>query len=97
MLNGASFFMTVKKGKVTVFKASLYDINKAMEAKDLNERPLEELVLKQYHEFLPLYNKVFADRLPPHQPGIHHCNGSHDWVLANGMRRVQGQVTANLI
>jgi hypothetical protein len=58
MLNGASFFRTVKKGKLMIFKASLYDINKAIEVKDLKERPLEEIVPKQYHEFLPLFNKV---------------------------------------
>jgi hypothetical protein len=56
MLNGASFFCTVKKGKLRIFKPSLYDINKAIEAKDLKERPLEEIVPKQYHEFLPLFN-----------------------------------------
>jgi len=55
-----------------VCKASLYDINKAIEAKDLKERPLEEIAPKQYHEFLPLFNKVLADHLPPHQPGINH-------------------------
>jgi len=44
MLKGASFFRTVKKGKLTIFKASLYDINKAIEPKDLKERPLEEVV-----------------------------------------------------
>jgi hypothetical protein len=72
MLNGSSVFRTVKKGKLTVFKASRYDINQAIEAKDLKERPLDEIVPKQYHEFLPLFNKVLADRLPPHRPGIDH-------------------------
>jgi len=67
MLNGASFFRTVKKEKLTVFKASIYDINQAIEAKDLKERPLEEIVPEQYHEFLPLFNKVLADRLLPHR------------------------------
>jgi hypothetical protein len=66
MLNGASFFCVVKKGKLTVFKASLYDINKAIKAMDLKERPLEEIVPEQYHEFLPLFNQMLADRLPPH-------------------------------
>jgi len=70
MLNGASFCRTVKKGRLTVFKASLYDINKAIEAKDLKERPLKQVVPKQYHEFLPLFSKVLADRLPPHRPRI---------------------------
>jgi hypothetical protein len=64
MLNGASFFRTVKKGKLMVFKAWLYDINNAIEGKDLKEHPHEEVVPKQYHEFLPLLNKVLADRLP---------------------------------
>jgi hypothetical protein len=58
MLNGALFFRTVRKGRLMVFKASLYDINKAIEAKDLKERPLEDIVPEQYHEFLPLFNKV---------------------------------------
>ena len=72
MLNGASFFRMVKKGKLTVFKASLYDINKAIKAKDLKEYPLEEIVPEQYHEFLPLFNKLLGDRLPPLQPEIDH-------------------------
>jgi len=59
-------------GKLKVFRASLYDINKGIEAKDLKERPLEEVIPKQYHEFLPLFNKVLAIHLPPHQPGIDH-------------------------
>jgi hypothetical protein len=70
MLNGTSFFRTVQRGKLTVFKASLYDINKAIEAKDLKEKPLEEVIPEQYHEFLPLFSKVLAVRLPPHRPNI---------------------------
>jgi len=70
MLNGDSFFHTVTKGRLTVCKALLYNIYKAIEAKDLKECPLEEIVPEQYHEFLPLCNKVLADRLPLHRPGI---------------------------
>ena len=57
---------------MTILKASLYDINKAIEAKDLKERPQEEIIPKQYHEFLPLFSKVLADKLPPHRPSIDH-------------------------
>jgi hypothetical protein len=78
MHNGPSFFRTVRKGKLTLFKASLYDINKTIEVKDLKERPLEEVIPEQYHEFLPLFNKVLADRLPPHRPGIDHAVRSKD-------------------
>jgi len=55
-----------------VFKASLYDINQAIEANNLKERPLEEIVPEQYHEFLPFCIKVLADWLPPYRPGIDH-------------------------
>jgi hypothetical protein len=72
MLNGTSFFRKVKPEKLTIFKESLYDIKKPIEAKDLKERPLEEVIPKQYHEFLPLFIKVLADRLPPHRPNIDH-------------------------
>jgi len=65
MLNGSSFPRTVQKGKLKIFKASLYDMNKAIEAKELKERSLEEIVPEQYHEFLSLFHKVSADRLPP--------------------------------
>jgi hypothetical protein len=94
MLNGASFFRTVKKGKLTIFEASLYDINKPIEAKDLKERPLEEIVPEQYHEFLPLFNKVLADRLPPHQPRIDHevrlkDGETQTWRPLNSMSRAK--------
>jgi hypothetical protein len=72
MPNGTLFFRTVKKGGFRMFKASLYNINKAIEAKDLKECPLEEIVPEQYDEFLPLFNKVLADWLPSHGPGIDH-------------------------
>jgi hypothetical protein len=94
MLNGASYFWTVKKGRLTVFKASLYDINKAIEAMDLKERPLEVIIPKQYHEFLRLFNNVLADRLPPHRPGIEYEVRLQDgetptWGPLNSMSRAE--------
>jgi hypothetical protein len=35
--------------------------------KDLQESPLEQLIPKEYHECIPLFDKVFAERLPPHR------------------------------
>jgi len=52
--------------------ASLNDINKVIEHNDLNEPPLETNVSKQFHEFLLLFNKVLAEKLPPHLPGINY-------------------------
>jgi len=72
MLNQFSFFQTVRKSKLKLIRASLYDINKAIEAKDHKERPLEEIVLKQYNELLTLFKQLLPDQLPPHQAGIDH-------------------------
>jgi len=72
MLHGSLFFWIVRKGKLTDFNASLYDINTAIESKDLKERPLEEIILEQYYDFLPLFNEILADHVPPHRPGIDH-------------------------
>jgi hypothetical protein len=72
ILNRSSCVRTLKTGTLTVDTASIYNINNAFEAKDFKERPLEEMVLEQYHEFLPLFRKVLADRLSPHLPGIDH-------------------------
>jgi hypothetical protein len=55
---------------LTIFKASLYDMNKAIEPKELNIQPVEEIVSELYHEFLPLCSKVLADLFPPHRLGI---------------------------
>jgi len=72
MLNNPSFFRTLTKWKLVVFKASLIDIDKANEAKSHPERLLEEIVPTKNHEFLPFFGQVSADRLPPHRPGINH-------------------------
>jgi len=87
-------FPRSKKRKLTIFKASSYDINNAIEAKDLRERSLEEIVPKQYHEFLPLYSKVLADRLPLHRPGINHelrlrDGGTPTWGPLYSMSRAE--------
>jgi hypothetical protein len=55
-LNGISFLRTVKNGKLTISKASSYHIFKGIEAKDVKEKPLKELIPKQYREFLPRFS-----------------------------------------
>jgi hypothetical protein len=75
MLNGASFFRTVKRGKHTLINASFNDINKAIENKECQEKPLEEVFPKQYHELLPLFGTVLADKLPPHRRNVDHGVG----------------------
>jgi len=96
MLNGSSFLKTLKSGKLTFFKAWLYDVNKAIEAKDSNKQPLEEIISKQYHEFRYLFSHVLAYRLPPHRLGI-----NHEVHLKDGKAQTWGQLygisTAKLV
>jgi len=51
MLNGLTFPRIITKGKFIIFKVLFWNINNAIEAKDLKESPLEEIVPKQYYEF----------------------------------------------
>ncbi len=55
---------------VQVFAASLKDIEKALAPKKHTD-PRQKLP-QHYHEFLPLFDRNAADRLPPPRPGIDH-------------------------
>jgi hypothetical protein len=67
----APFMRCNKKEKHKVYAVTLYEINKALEIMDLQEKPLEQLIPKKYHEFLPLFAKVIAESLPLHRPYNH--------------------------
>jgi len=73
MFYGASMFRTLTWAKLTIFIASLNDINPGFLWKDLKIRPIEEIVPEQYHEFFPLFNQVWSDRWPPHRLCIVHA------------------------
>jgi hypothetical protein len=57
-------------------------------------KPLTEIVPEQYLEFLPLFSKVMADRLPPHRPAndqeISLNNGETPlWGPLHSMSRIE--------
>ena len=58
---------------LTVFKASLKDITKALRPK-ITRTPTEiqKLLPAQYHDHLPLFKGDMAAELPPHRPSIDH-------------------------
>jgi len=56
--------------RVQVFAASLRDIEKALAPKKHTD-PRQKLP-QHYYEFLSLFDRSAADRLPPHRPGIDH-------------------------
>jgi hypothetical protein len=80
------FIRPNKKEKLKVYVVTLYEINKALEIKDLQEKPLEKLIPKEYHEFLPLFHKVIAERLPPLKPYDHKI------TLQNGFTPLSGPI-----
>jgi hypothetical protein len=59
------FIRQIKKEKLKVYAVTLYEINKALGNKDLQEKHLEEVIRQEYHEFLPLFSKVITKTLPP--------------------------------
>ena len=65
------FIHKIKRHKLKVYSVTLYKINKVLGLKDLQEKPLEKVIPKEYHEFLSLFNKVIAEQLPPYRPYNH--------------------------
>jgi hypothetical protein len=58
-------------GKVEQFALSLYEINTAL-AKEDNKKPdIHTIVLPEYHNYLKIFEKANANKLPPHCPSDH--------------------------
>src|SRR6266576_977715 len=68
----APFLNLHQKKKLEVFSLSLYEINKALEtAPDRKESDIHRLVPEHFHEYLNMFEKANADKLPPHRPYDH--------------------------
>ena len=63
-----------KYGKIYAFSLPLYDIHQALYDKEPTEEDTLTTIPKDYHQFLPLFRKVDADKLPPHRPHDHNVN-----------------------
>jgi hypothetical protein len=58
-------------GKLEQFALSLNEINTALqEPKDDNPN-IKAIVPPEYHQYLKIFEKVNADKLPPHRPYDH--------------------------
>jgi hypothetical protein len=65
------FVRKIRREKLKVYAITLYEINKALGIKDLQEISLEEIIPKENNEVLPLFSKVIAETLPPYRPYDH--------------------------
>jgi hypothetical protein len=70
-ITAAPFMRRNNEQELKVYAITLYETNKALEIKKLQETPLEQLIAKKYHEFFPHFNKVITERLPPPRPYNH--------------------------
>ena len=71
LVGAASFVRRAKKEKLSIFSLSLYEINKALDREKIKDVDLKTAIPAEYHEFLPLFDKVAARELPPHRPYDH--------------------------
>jgi hypothetical protein len=71
VIAAAPFMRRNKKEKPKVYAVTLYEINTALEVKDLPQNLLEQLIPKKYNEFFPLFDKVIDERLLPYRPYDH--------------------------
>jgi hypothetical protein len=72
IISAASFGRLAKNkgqryGRVHIFSLSLYELNKALDWKTIESGDLASMVPAEFHEFLPLFDKIVADRIPPHR------------------------------
>lgn len=59
------------QGPLQIFSASLADIERALAPRKHSD-PRQKLPAC-YHQFLPLFDRKAAERLPPHRPGVDHA------------------------
>jgi hypothetical protein len=55
------FMRQNKYDKLKVYAVTLYKINNELKLKDLQQKPLTEVIPTEYHKFLPLFDKVIAE------------------------------------
>jgi hypothetical protein len=55
-------------GKVEQFALSLYEINTALAKEDDKKPDIHTIVLPKYHDYLKIFEKANADKLPLHHP-----------------------------
>jgi hypothetical protein len=60
------FMQRVMKVKLKVHSITLYNINKALEIKDIQEKSIENMIPNRYHNILPVFGKVVAQTLTLH-------------------------------
>ena len=69
-ISAAGFVRHARKTPQACFSITLADIEKALQPK--KEVDPAKILPACYHEFLPVFSQILADKLPPQRPGIDH-------------------------
>jgi hypothetical protein len=65
---------------VEQFTLSLYEINTALAKEDDKKPDIHTIVLPEYHDYLKIFEKANANKLPP------HCQSDHTILLMDGFK-----------
>jgi hypothetical protein len=71
-------------GKVEQFALSLYEINTVLATEDDEKPNIHTIVLPKYHDYLKIFDKANADKLPL------HCPSDHIILLTDGFKPLFG-------
>jgi hypothetical protein len=71
-------------GKVEQFALSLHEINTALAKEDDQKPDIRTIVPPEYHEYLKIFEKANANKLPP------HCPSDHTIPLMDGFKPLFG-------
>jgi hypothetical protein len=69
-ISAAGFIRHARKTPQSCFSITLADIEKALQPK--KEVDPAKILPACYHEFLPVFSQILADKLPLTRPGIDH-------------------------
>jgi hypothetical protein len=67
-------------GKVEQFALSLYEVNTVLAKEDDKKPDIHTIVLPEYHDYLKIFEKANADKLP------RHCPSDHTILLTDGFK-----------
>lgn len=82
-ISAASFKFIAKRPHLRqqIFSLSMYEINQALKEPPPDpEAELPKIIPPEYHDFLPLFKKALADKLPPHRDYDHRIPLKEDFT-----------------
>ena len=71
IIGAASFLRSAKREKLQILSTSLYELNRSLDSRKIEEGKLEDLYPEVYHDFCPMFSEIATQELPLHRPYDH--------------------------